>query len=205
MQVEWGIFRLPEVQCMVANWVSFGLLNYSLLNLGPTFYMGKLNCTPLQWGAQLSIVNSTSIPFGGPSNGIAMAPSSILLACSMIKYLTTGIQSQSVSSISQSFFPPVCGVHACRVFVRCSRVVLYRAGGRTANDPTLQRRRGCDRHGHLWHPVRAQPDRSTSYWVLRDVHALPAINQRRDHTEHVRASVLACSRVYVRVCRRTWL
>lgn len=83
-QVEWRIFRLPEVQCLIANWVSFGLLNYSMLNLGarlpdclhiadqlrcfcfvgPTFYMGKLACTPLQWGAQLSIVNATSIPFG---------------------------------------------------------------------------------------------------------------------------------------------
>lgn len=83
-QVEWRIFRLPEVQCLIANWVSFGLLNYSMLNLGarlpnclyvadqliyvclvgPTFYMGKLDCTPLQWGAQLSIVNATSIPFG---------------------------------------------------------------------------------------------------------------------------------------------
>jgi hypothetical protein len=89
LQVEWRIFRLPEVQCLVANWVSLGLLNYSMLNLGgttkvlcfdcsvlpinsdmtvglagPTFYMGKLDCTPLQWGVQLSIVNSTSIPFG---------------------------------------------------------------------------------------------------------------------------------------------
>ena len=83
----------------------------------------------------------------------------------------------------------------CRGFVRRSRVVLYRAGGRTANDPTLQRRRGCDRHGYLWHAVRTQPDRSTSDWVLRAVHALPAIDQRRYHTEHVRASVQDCSRV----------
>jgi MFS family permease len=60
--VEWGIFRLPEAQAMTANWISFGLLNYSMLNLGPTFYMQKLGCSPLQWGAQLALVNSTSIP-----------------------------------------------------------------------------------------------------------------------------------------------
>ena len=46
--VEWGIFRLASVRAMVVYWVAFGNINYTLSNLAPTFFMQKLNCTPLQ-------------------------------------------------------------------------------------------------------------------------------------------------------------
>ena len=61
---------------MIANWMAFGLVNYSMLNLGPTFYTQKLGCSPLHWGAQLALVNSTSIPL----NFLSGVLESVLLA-----------------------------------------------------------------------------------------------------------------------------
>ena len=37
--VEWRIFRLWECQMITVNWLAVGLINYSMLNLGPIFYV----------------------------------------------------------------------------------------------------------------------------------------------------------------------
>ena len=90
--VEWGIFKLAsvrtrcpspqplpvpsatqaliQVKAMVVYWTAFGNINYTHLNLAPTFYMEKFGCTPLQFGNYLAIVNSTNIPLTFVSGAI---------------------------------------------------------------------------------------------------------------------------------------
>ena len=62
--------RCIQVKAMVVYWTAFGNINYTHLNLAPTFYMEKFGCTPLQFGNYLAIVNSTNIPLTFVSGAI---------------------------------------------------------------------------------------------------------------------------------------
>jgi hypothetical protein len=60
--VEWGIFKCNAVHAMTSCFVTFGTLNYSMLQLAPLYFIEKLKCTSAEAAGWLAIVNSINLP-----------------------------------------------------------------------------------------------------------------------------------------------
>lgn len=60
--VELGIFRVPAVQALIAYFVAFGTINYSMMQWAPIYFVEKLRCSTAEAAAWLTIVNSINVP-----------------------------------------------------------------------------------------------------------------------------------------------
>ena len=57
-----SIFRVPAVQATISNFFGYTWLSYTMLLLGPTYFVTKLGCDPDTAGRYLALAASVNVP-----------------------------------------------------------------------------------------------------------------------------------------------